>query len=102
MSSLGTDTHDMEASSFSCTMVTLCATLSLGMLIIPGTRNVALTFPLDDTDKPRYSIALAGTGGAGIYAGEAGLCPREVVSRPIGGAAWADCGIITIMGDRDW
>ena len=54
-------------------MVTLCATPSLGMLIIPGTWNVALIFPLDDTESWR--------------------CPRAIIALPASVIApcWATC-----------
>ena len=48
-SHFGTAIQDMAASRLSSVMVTLCAAPSLGIVIVPGTSNVALTFPLEVT-----------------------------------------------------
>lgn len=84
VSAFGTHTQDISAFRLSCTMVKLCASPSLGMDTRPGTRKVALKFPLDETDAPRncigsMSLALPLYDGEGSAIINSSIFPRPLV-----------------------
>lgn len=63
-STFGIDSHVIVASSSKVAIVKLCGTPSLGMLTMPGTRNVALTCPREVTVNWRASMKGGGTNGS--------------------------------------